>query len=39
MVGVVLPPSPRMQTTFWIGVSVAVFWRFGTGWFKNAARR
>jgi hypothetical protein len=39
MVGALLPPSPRMQPTFWFGVFVAMLWWFGTGWFKSAGRR
>jgi hypothetical protein len=35
MAGVLLPPAPRMQATFWVGVSFAVFWWIGTGWYKN----
>jgi hypothetical protein len=39
MVGALLPPSPRMLPTFWLGVFVAMLWWFGTAWFKNTGRR
>lgn len=38
MVGVLMPPSPRMQPTFWLGVLVALLWWFGTGWYKHYRR-
>jgi hypothetical protein len=38
-VGALMPPSPRMQPTFWLGVFIAMVWWFGTGWLKSAGRR